>query len=112
MKPYAEINSKKVYLPQEVDPHRFEVCSVERNGTTQYLLCPKVKTRYVQATGLVMTIEGNEFAFAGSHNKLARGTVSLEGTTFTPVKADWGAGSSISIKHEDAETEADETNAE
>lgn len=105
MKPYIETNGKKQYLPQNVDPHRFEVGVLERNGKTHFLLCPKVKTRYRQATGVHIETDGNEFVIPVVSGKIVKRTFPLEGLSFIPIQIDWQAGAPVTITHEVNEEE-------
>jgi hypothetical protein len=95
MKPYVEIRGEKLYLPQEVDAHRFEVCSKEVNGGMLYLLCPKVPTRYVQATGAILERNGNEMQLQWSGGRLAKSTITLEGMETLAIRIDWQAANPI-----------------
>jgi hypothetical protein len=106
MKPFASINGKKYYLPQEVNVHRFELAVLTRNGQAHYLLCPKVKTRYRQATGAHLELEGNSFTIPVVAGKIVRRTFPLEGLEFISLEADWQAGGPISIQHEEPNAEA------
>lgn len=103
MKPFIEISNKKYHLPQQVDPHRFEVCTIGGKGSEQYLLCPKVKTRYRQATGIHIEISGTEFIIPFSNGKVVRRTFPLEGMETIAIQIDWSAGSPLSFKNEEAE---------
>lgn len=95
MKPYVEIQDRRIYLPQEVDLHRFEVCSLSGN----YILCPKVKTRYRQATGIHIEIQGNDFTIPLVSGKVVRRTFPLEGATFHEIRPDWSKGAAPSFTH-------------
>lgn len=107
MKPYIEIKGKKVYLPQQVDPHRFEVCALQFKGTIHYLLCPKLKNRYRQATGIHIEQNGNEFAIPMVNGKVVKRTFPLEGMETIAIQIDWSAGNNRVFT-----SEADETTAE
>ena len=100
MKPYIEFNGEKIYLPQRVDPYKFEVCSRSNGAQTFFLLCRKVGKRYRQATGVVLKHNGTEldFYFDGSY---VQKTFPLEGSEFSEIRIDWNVGGPVSIKHEE-----------
>lgn len=108
MRPFITISNQKIYLPQQVDPHRFEVCTLESKGVVNYLLCPKLKVRYRQATGIHIEKSGNEFLIPMVNGKIVKRTFPLDGMQTIAIQIDWSAGGPLSIKHEEAE----ETNAE
>lgn len=108
MKPYIEINNKKIHLPQQVDPHRFEICSIHAKGADQYLLCPKVKTRYRQATGVHIELSGNEFTIPVVSGKIVKRTFPLEGLETIAIKIDWSAGAAPAFVKEESEPVAAE----
>ena len=101
MKPYIEIDGNKVYLPQTVDPHKFEVCSREFEGRRYYLLCRKVSQRYVQATGVVLEHNGNELNFHLAGKVYVQRTFPLSEIKTHKINIDYSAGGSISIQHEE-----------
>lgn len=102
MKPYIEIEGARVYLPQTVDPHNFEVCVMSNGHTNFYLLCRKVATRYSQATGVVMERNGNELGFHKAGAVYVQRTFPLHKSAMHKIQIDWQASSGpISIVHEE-----------
>jgi hypothetical protein len=106
MKPYIEIDGARLYLPQEVDPHRFEVCLYTPGDRSLYfLLCPIVKTRYRQATGAILERTGNELRLPTAGGNLVRRTVPLEGAEFLKLHIDWSVGAQPAFIKEDSSEE-------
>jgi hypothetical protein len=95
MKPYIEYKGEKLYLAQEVDPNRFEVAVNAVGGDPVFVLCPKLRTRYVQATGILLFREENELVFTWIKKELERITYPLGALEFIPIKIDWSAGKPI-----------------
>jgi len=95
--PYIEIDGKRYHLQQEVDPHRFEVGAYANKGVTEYFLCPKVKTRYRQATGLMLVKEGDNMNIQVRGGNIVRMTVPLSYIEFIPIQIDWSASSTNSV---------------
>ena len=93
MKPFIEHNGAKFYLPQEVKPHQFEMNVMERAGKTLFLLCPILKTRYVQATGGIMIKDGKDLKFTYSGRNIAQGTFPLGSYQTLPINIDHKAAS-------------------
>lgn len=93
MKPFIEHEGKKIYLPQSVDPHKFEVCVMEFGKDNFYLLCRKVATRYTQATGVVMERAGNELIFHKAGAVYVQRTFPLSRVEFAKINIDWQATS-------------------
>ena len=96
MKSYVEIDGEKLYLPQEVDPHRFEVCVQRFDGEQPfYLLCPITKTRYRQATGALLERFGKELQLhTGS---VITRTFPLIGLETYKLSIDWSVGAQPSF---------------
>ena len=102
MKPYIEIENDRVYLPQTVDPHKFEVCVMSNGNGNFYLLCRKVATRYTQATGVVMERKGKELDFHKAGSAYVQRTFPLFKSKIHKIQIDWQASSGpISIVHEE-----------
>ncbi|MDQ3109912.1 MAG: hypothetical protein M3R17_08450 [Bacteroidota bacterium] len=102
MKPYVEIEGTRVYLPQSVDPHKYEVCIMKNEATDFYLLCLKVSRRFIQATGVLLERAGNELIFHKSGMYFIQRTFPLNKSEFKTIQIDWQASSGpISIVHED-----------
>lgn len=101
MKPYIETEGTRLYLPQTVDPHKFEVCMRSWNGMTFFLLCRKVAQRYRQATGVVMERVNNELIFHKAGAVYVQRTFPLEGLETANIQIDWSAGASVSIPTEE-----------
>jgi hypothetical protein len=100
MKPYIELKGEKIYLPQSVDPHKFEVCMMEFGNNNFYLLCRKVGTRYSQATGGVMEHVGNELIFHKAGAVYAQRTFPLNRSEFVKINIDWKAASASHVNEE------------
>jgi hypothetical protein len=102
MKPYIETDGDRVYLPQSVDPHKFEICMLSNGKNNYYLLCRKVSKRFFQATGVLMERAGNELDFHRSGVHYIQRTFPLDKSEFKPIQIDWQASSGpISIVHEE-----------
>ena|SRR5665213_2107741 len=99
MKPYIEFNGEKIHLPQEVDPHKYEVCSRNFEGKNYFILCRKVSKRYRQATGVVLEHNGKEMIFHLSGNSYVQHTFPLEQMQIHKINIDWNVGAT-SIVHE------------
>ncbi|HTL80213.1 MAG TPA: hypothetical protein VL651_00840, partial [Bacteroidia bacterium] len=97
MKPYIEHNGSKFFLPQEVNAEKFEMNVMEHGGKTHFLLCPKVKTRYVQASGGVMVVEGKEMKFTYKGRKLAQGSFPVGAYETLPIQIDYKAASATPV---------------
>ena len=93
MKPFIEINGDKVYLPQSVDPHKYEVCLMEFGNDYFYLLCRKVEKRYIQATGAVMERVENELKFHKIGDFYVQRTFPLNRIEIAKINIDWQATS-------------------
>ncbi|MBI3511116.1 MAG: hypothetical protein HY064_10670 [Bacteroidetes bacterium] len=72
MKPYIDYKGDKLYLPQEVAADKFEMNVLELKGNPIFLLCPRVRTRYMQATGALMERDGSELKFILAGEKLTQ----------------------------------------
>jgi hypothetical protein len=106
MKPYIEVDGERLYLPQEVDPHRFEVCMHTLNGTVPFfLLCPVVKHRYHQATGIVLERVGKELQLHLAGGSVVRRTFPLAGLETKKISIDWNAGASPSFTNKETQEE-------
>ena len=101
MKPFIEFNGEKVYLPQSVDPYKFEVCSRNFEGENYFILCRKVSKRYHQATGVVLKHNVRELDFYLDGNSYVQHTFPLEQMQIHKIIIDWNAGGSVSIKQEE-----------
>jgi hypothetical protein len=102
MKPYIEIEGNQLYLPQSVDPHKFEVC-VMSNGTDKFfLLCRKVAQRFHQATGVLMERNGKELIFHNAGGVYVQRTFPLDKSEMHKISIDWKASTGpVSIVHEE-----------
>lgn len=100
MKPFIEHNGSKFYLPQEVNAQKFEMNVMEHGGKTHFLLCPKVKTRYVQASGGVMIKDGNEMKFTYKGRNIAQASFPLGAYETLEINIDYKAASSTPVSME------------
>ncbi len=101
MKPYIEINGEKIHLPQTVDPHKNEICSLDIEGKTYFLLCRKERKRYYQASGVVMDRKGQELDFHLVANTFVTKTFPLKGLKTMNIKIDYTAGGSTTIQNKE-----------
>jgi hypothetical protein len=102
MKPYINIDGEQLYLPQSVDPHKFEVCVMNNGKENFYLLCRKVAQRFTQATGVVMERTGNELIFHKAGAVYVQRSFPLHKSQIHKIEIDWQASSGpISIVHEE-----------
>ena len=102
MKPYIESDGDRLYLPQTVDPHKYELCVMNAGGNIFYLLCRKVATRYIQATGVLMERVANEIIFHNAGGVHVQRTFPLNNSEMHKIQIDWQANSGpISIIHEE-----------
>ncbi|HET6992107.1 MAG TPA: hypothetical protein VFJ43_12315 [Bacteroidia bacterium] len=108
MKPYIEVKGNKIYLPQSVDPHKYEVCMMEFGNDNFYLLCRKVSKRYLQATGVVMEHVGNELIFHKAGSVYVQRTFPLNRAEFAKINIDWQATSQSSVSHATEEVSSEE----
>ncbi len=98
MKPYIDLEGKKIYLPQSVDAHNFEICVMG----DFFLLCKKVTQRYSQATGVLMERSGKELIFHKSVSSYFLRTFPLNKSEFYKINIDYQANNGpISIVHEE-----------
>ena len=104
MMPYIEYSGEKLYLAQEVDPHKFEVAVYAGGKQPVFVLCPKLSPRYHQATGALLFREGNELLFTWLKNQLERITYPLHAIEFVPLQIDWSKGKPIITQGTEKET--------
>ena len=111
MRPYIEMNGKRYHLQKEVDPHRFEVGVLEVNGSPEFLLCPKVKQRFRQATGAALVIDGHQLNLVlNPDGKIIQRTFPLKGLEIFSIQIDWNASStSVGSLPPSGQKDADET---
>lgn len=102
MRPYIDFNGERLYLPQRVDAHNFEVCSRNHGNNTFFLLCKKVSQRYRQVTGVVLERKKNDLDFHLAGSRYVQRTFPLDGSELNKINIDWSASSGpITIKHEE-----------
>jgi hypothetical protein len=102
MKPYIEIDGERLYLPQTVDAHKYEVCVMSNGMDKFFLLCRKVAKRFIQATGVLMERSGKELIFHNAGGVYVQRSFPLSKTEIHPIGIDWQASSGpVSIMHEE-----------
>jgi len=93
MKPYIELSGTKIYLPQAIDPHKYEVCTMKSGSKTYFLLCKKLRKRYIQATGVLMELVDTNLDFHKIGDFYVQRTFPLKGLVIKKIDIDWQATS-------------------
>lgn len=102
MKPYIDLDGDRIFLPQTVDAHKFEVCVMKDGATIFFVLCRKVSQRFTQATGVLMERTGNELIFHNAGGVYVQRTFPFNKSEMHKIQIDWQVSSEpISIVHEE-----------